>query len=171
MIDLQQPLDLDDPEAGAFLDGIQGNILRRHGRDFARTLLLRMSGDAGAARRWIATFAAERVTSAGAAVRQAQAWREAGGPGEPFAMFALAPTVPRARLHRRAAAHAGRPVQPPVRRAVLPARHEGPGHDRAAAGQRPRRVRAGSRPTSRRSTRWCCWPTTTRSGCDRPSPR
>ncbi|MGI5127025.1 Dyp-type peroxidase [Pseudonocardia sp. CA-107938] len=91
MIDLQQPLDLDDPEAEAFLDGIQGNILRSHGRDFSAHLLLRMAGDAEAARRWITAFATERVTSAATALRQTRAFREYGGPGAPFALFALAP--------------------------------------------------------------------------------
>ncbi|MDQ4117403.1 MAG: peroxidase [Actinomycetota bacterium] len=90
MIDLQAPLDLDDPEAADFLAGIQGNILRGHGRDFSAVLLLRVAGDAAAARQWIAGFAAEKVTSAGAARRQARAWRTEAGPGEPFAMVALA---------------------------------------------------------------------------------
>jgi hypothetical protein len=49
MIDLERALDLDQPDAGEFLEGIQGNILTGHGRS-------------------IAGFA-ERVTTAGAARR------------------------------------------------------------------------------------------------------
>jgi len=90
MTDLQQPLDLDDPGAEEFLDGIQGNILRSHGRNFSAHLILRISGEVAAARRWIAVFTAERVTSAAAALRQTTTFRRTGGPGEPFVMVALA---------------------------------------------------------------------------------
>ena len=34
-ISLNEPLDLSAPDASAFLDGIQGNILKSHGRNAA----------------------------------------------------------------------------------------------------------------------------------------
>jgi Dyp-type peroxidase family len=89
MIDLDRPLDLDDPEAADFLAGIQGNIVKGHGRDFTVHVLLRFDADRPAVRRWIAGFAADHVTTAEAARRATLAWHDSGGPGEPFAMFLL----------------------------------------------------------------------------------
>ena len=89
---LEALLDLEDPGADAFLEGIQGNIIKAHGRNFTRHVLLRMTGDGPAVRRWIARFAAEHVTSAQEQRRQRDAWRAHGGVGEPFAMFLLAPS-------------------------------------------------------------------------------
>jgi deferrochelatase/peroxidase EfeB len=89
MIDLDRPLDLDDPEADDFLAGIQGNIVKGHGRDFTAHVLLRMGQDVPAVRRWIADLAADRVTTAQAARRATLAWHGTGGPGEPFAMVLL----------------------------------------------------------------------------------
>jgi Dyp-type peroxidase family len=92
MTNLEDPLDLEeDPEADTFLEGIQGNIIKGHGRDFTRHLLLKMTGDPPAVRRWIARFAADHVTSAQEQRRQRDAFRAHGGPGKPFAMFLLAP--------------------------------------------------------------------------------
>jgi Dyp-type peroxidase family len=91
MIDLDATLDLKDPEAGEFLRGIQGNIIKGHGRDNTRHLLLRMIGNPQAVGRWIAWFTTEHVTSAHAARRSTLAWRAQGGAGERFAMFLLAP--------------------------------------------------------------------------------
>jgi Dyp-type peroxidase family len=54
-------------------------------------ILLRMIGDVRAVRLWITDFATERVTSAEASRQQTLTWRALGGPGEPFAMFLLAP--------------------------------------------------------------------------------
>jgi Dyp-type peroxidase family len=91
MINLNSILHLDDPEAESFMEGIQGNIIKGHGRDFTRHILLRMTGDPQAVRRWIVDFAAQRVTSAAAARRSTDAWKAQEGPGEPFAMFLLSP--------------------------------------------------------------------------------
>lgn len=88
MIDLDGPLDLDDPEAAGFLAGIQGNIVKGHGRDFTAHLLLRFGDDPAAVRRWV-TGVADRVTTAAAARRSTAAWHAAGGAGEPFAMVLL----------------------------------------------------------------------------------
>jgi Dyp-type peroxidase family len=91
MVKLEDPLDLEDSRADAFLEGIQGNIIKGHGRDFTRHLLLRMTGDPAAVGRWIARYAAEDVTSAKEQQRQRDAFRVHGGPGERFAMFLLSP--------------------------------------------------------------------------------
>ena len=88
---LEALLDLRDPGADTFLEGIQGNIIKGHGRDFTRHLLLKMTGAPPAVRRWIAGFAAEHVTSAQEQRQQRDAWRADGGAGESFAMFLLAP--------------------------------------------------------------------------------
>jgi Dyp-type peroxidase family len=90
-IRLDTLLDLRDPEGDKFLEDIQGNIIKGHGRDFTRHLLLKMTGDPAAVKRWIAGFAAEHVTSAQEQRRQRDAWRARGGPGERFAMFLLSP--------------------------------------------------------------------------------
>ena len=90
-IRLDAVLDLQDQGADTFLEGIQGNIIKGHGRNFTRHLLLKMTGDPPAVRRWIARFAAEHVTTAEEQRRQRDAFRAHGGAGEPFAMFLLAP--------------------------------------------------------------------------------
>ena len=89
MIDRDRALDLDDPEAGEFLAGVQGNIVKGHGRDFTAHVLLRMGQDVAAVRRWITAFVADQVTTAEAARRATLAYHDIGGPGEPFAMFVL----------------------------------------------------------------------------------
>lgn len=91
MIDLTRPLDLDHPDAGAFLQGIQGNITKGHGRVRTAHILLTMTGAPAAARNWVAGFAAQEVTTAYHARRATVAWKAEGGPGEPFAIFLLAP--------------------------------------------------------------------------------
>lgn len=88
---LEALLDLKEPGADTFLEGIQGNIIKGHGRDFTRHLLLKMTGDPPAVKRWIARFAAEHVTSAQEQRRQREAQRAHGGPGESVAMLLLAP--------------------------------------------------------------------------------
>lgn len=93
MIDINSndPLDLNDPEASQFLGGIQGNIVKGHGRDFTAHLILKMTGGQQAVKSWITKFADAHVTTAAIAKRQTAAWRAAKGKGEPFAMFLLAP--------------------------------------------------------------------------------
>jgi deferrochelatase/peroxidase EfeB len=91
MIDLTRPLDLDHPGADAFLRGIQGNIIKGHGRVRTAHILLKMTGDPASVRSWVADFTAQQVTTAYRALQAAIAWRAEGGFGEPFAMFLLAP--------------------------------------------------------------------------------
>jgi hypothetical protein len=49
-ISLDAPLDLQAPEASAFLSGIEGNILKSHGRDHAAHVFRTFESDASAAR-------------------------------------------------------------------------------------------------------------------------
>lgn len=91
MTDLTRPLDLDHPGADAFLQGIQGDIIKGHGRVRTAHILLAMTGDPAAVRSWVADFAAQQVTTAHRARQAAIAWRAEGGFGEPFAMLLLAP--------------------------------------------------------------------------------
>lgn len=91
MIDLTRPLDLDHPDADAFLHSIQGNIIKGHGRVRTAHILLTMTGDPAAVRSWVADFAAREVTTAYGARQATITWKAQGGPGEPFAMFLLAP--------------------------------------------------------------------------------
>ena len=91
MIDINLPLDLNDAEASQFLSGIQGNIIKGHGRDFTAHLILKMTGPPQTVKSWIAKFASQRVTSAATARRQTVVWRDVKDKGDPFAMFLLAP--------------------------------------------------------------------------------
>jgi deferrochelatase/peroxidase EfeB len=88
MVSINQPLDLDDPDASGFLDGIQGNILKPHARDHALHLLVRFGGDQAACRRWIVEFSRTHLTSA-QTQRQQTANFKAQGDGGTFANLAL----------------------------------------------------------------------------------
>jgi len=74
MITLDKSLDLDDPEATAFLQRIQGNILKSHGRDHVNLLFLQFS-DPRPIPAWIAEFARTRITSAQQQREDTQRWR------------------------------------------------------------------------------------------------
>ena len=50
MVSLDAPLDRGDPQAGAFLDGLQGNILKAHARDHAVHFVIRFGADQAASR-------------------------------------------------------------------------------------------------------------------------
>jgi membrane protein DedA with SNARE-associated domain len=91
MVDIESVLDHSVPDGEAFLDGIQGNIVKGHGRDHTAHILLRMSGPAGDVASWISDFKRDHVTSAGEGLRQTQRWIAGGrtGTGEPFAMLLL----------------------------------------------------------------------------------
>jgi deferrochelatase/peroxidase EfeB len=93
MVTLTELLDLNDADADAFLEGIQGNIVKGHGRDFTRHVFMRFGEDVAAVRRFLARFTAEHVTTAAAARRATLAWHETGGSGEPFGMVAVPATT------------------------------------------------------------------------------
>lgn len=66
-IKLDTPADQVDVEAAQFapmLQNLQANILKPHGRDFARHIFLQFTGSRGVVRHWIKEFVAPRVTSA-----------------------------------------------------------------------------------------------------------
>ncbi len=88
MITLDQPLDLDDPGADAFLDRIQGNILKGHGRPLSAQVVLRFTSDPSAIRSSVAQMARHTLTSALQQRHSAQR-RAQTGDGGPFAMLAL----------------------------------------------------------------------------------
>ncbi len=92
MIPLDQPLDLDAPDAAAFLAGLQGNILSSHGRDHTAHIFVRFGADAASCRAWLADLAAHRVTSAADQQVQRRAYKAHGGPGELFASLLLSQT-------------------------------------------------------------------------------
>jgi Dyp-type peroxidase family len=90
MINLSQPLDLDDIHAPTFLQNLQGNIIKGHGRNFTAHLIIKLIGNVPAARQWIASFAKDILTTAYAAKQMTQAWKaDEATPGEPFFMFLL----------------------------------------------------------------------------------
>lgn len=89
MISLDEPLDTERPEGIAFLRGLQGNILKSHGRDFATHVFVTFGPGAEKARAWLADFAKTRVTSATRQKRQRDAWVTEGGAGELFASLLL----------------------------------------------------------------------------------
>lgn len=68
-----QEVDLTQPEYSALLDNLQSNIIWSHGRDHARHLFIRFNGTPAAARTWIRTKVAPRVTSAKQQRQQAAA--------------------------------------------------------------------------------------------------
>ena len=89
--ELNSPIDPNTTGGKALLEGIQGNIVQAHGREYAALLLIRLKDEAGAsgkARRWIASFADRKVTSA------YDEWRKrkkasSAGTSDPFAMVLL----------------------------------------------------------------------------------
>jgi len=89
-ISLDRSLDTSLPESIAFLAGLQGNILKSHGRDFAAHIFLTFAPDAARSRTWLADFARISVTSATRQKRHRDAWVAQTGPGELFASVGLA---------------------------------------------------------------------------------
>ncbi len=64
-VDLTQTnLEPADPQYQPLLEDLQGNILKSHERDYSAHIFVRFKPDAQAAKKWIACFAEEFVTSA-----------------------------------------------------------------------------------------------------------
>jgi Dyp-type peroxidase family len=89
MIPLDQPLDLTHSDAPAFLAGLQGNILKSHGRDNAAHLFVRFGPQIAQARTWLAFAASTLVTSAAKQQDQALRWKLAGSTGDCFGAVLL----------------------------------------------------------------------------------
>lgn len=88
MIDLSKPLTWDDPDTPEFLAGIQGNIIKSHGRYHTVHLMLEFRAEPALLREWIANFARSEVTSELARHES----KLADGDGGLFTMFSLSAT-------------------------------------------------------------------------------
>src|SRR5262245_54370470 len=88
MVSMNEPLDLNDPDAAPFLEGIQGNILKPHARDHAVHLLVRFGGHQPACRAWIVEFSKSQVTTAQTQRGQTAAFKSRGDGGT-FATLGL----------------------------------------------------------------------------------
>ncbi len=89
MIDLDQELDLNSTDADDFLSGIQGNIIKGHGRNHTTHVFVTFPAETETVKKWIAEFAANHVTSAAKQLGQSKAWRASKDDGETFACFLL----------------------------------------------------------------------------------
>jgi hypothetical protein len=86
-VDLSKPIDANDPEAVTLLAGIQGNLLKTHGRDHTAHVFVRFAPTKAPPRKWISSVP---VTSAADQAAQTSRFRLQGGRGEPFADLLLA---------------------------------------------------------------------------------
>ena len=86
-LDLTKPakqVKFDDPPYAAMLNNLQANILGSHGRDHARHLFIRFTGDRAAVRAWIKTKVAPNVTTASQQRKQAKDRADAKAAGNTF---------------------------------------------------------------------------------------
>jgi deferrochelatase/peroxidase EfeB len=86
---LKAPLDRTQPDAQRFMERVQGNIIKGHGRHHAAHVFVKFGADVGAARGWIAGPMSRRLTLAKPQAAQTARWRNVRGPGEPFFAFFL----------------------------------------------------------------------------------
>jgi deferrochelatase/peroxidase EfeB len=84
MPDLAQPLDPAAPDAAAFLETIQGNILKSHGRDHTAHVFVRFNASRAQARAWCVNLAHRDVVSASGQEAQTRAWRADNAASELF---------------------------------------------------------------------------------------
>src|SRR4051812_34150076 len=93
MINLENPVTPhpNDPDLGALMSNLQGNILKGHGRDHTVNLFLRFNDSASQAerRRGLGRFAERLVTSAAVQHSQATELRQLGVPGDLFCNLML----------------------------------------------------------------------------------
>ena len=86
---LAAPLDLARPEAPAFRAGIQGNILKGHGRDHVALIFAAFQANGKKTRAWLAGPLRRRMNSAASQSNETARWRAARDGGTPFVAFFL----------------------------------------------------------------------------------
>jgi len=86
---LNNPLDTTEADARAFMQRVQGNILKGHARAHTAHVFMTFNADVQAARAWIADALSDRLTSAQAQDQQTQLWKATRDLGEPFFAFFL----------------------------------------------------------------------------------
>lgn len=84
MVEINQPLDWAASDAEAFMQGLQGNIVKGHGRDHTAHVFVTFPEDSSGVRSWIVEYAINRITTAAEQRAQSKAREQAGGPGKPF---------------------------------------------------------------------------------------
>ena len=80
---------LDETRDRALLEGLQGNILKGHGRDFAKYLILSLPGDSSRAKQLVGVLASTYVKSAATQFDEAAEFRKSQSPGAPFGCLLL----------------------------------------------------------------------------------
>src|SRR5450755_1683730 len=86
---LKFPLDETTLDAQKFMERVQGNIIKGHGRHHSAHLFLRFGPDKKAVRAWIVGEMCPRLTSAKRQAAQTAGWRAVRDAGEPFFAFFL----------------------------------------------------------------------------------
>jgi deferrochelatase/peroxidase EfeB len=86
---LKAALDQTQSDAQQFMERVQGNIIKGHGRHHAAHVFVKFGADVAAARAWIAGAMLHRLTLAKPQAAQTARWRAVRGPGEPFFAFLL----------------------------------------------------------------------------------
>jgi Dyp-type peroxidase family len=86
---LKNPLDTTQADAQAFMQRVQGNILKGHSRAHTAHVFMTFNANVQAARAWIAGALSKRLTSAHAQEQQTQQWKAKRDLGEPFFAFFL----------------------------------------------------------------------------------
>jgi deferrochelatase/peroxidase EfeB len=86
---LKDPLDENTPDGLKFMQRVQGNLIKGHGRHHSALLFLRFGPDVKAVRAWIAHEMCPRLAHARRQAAQTEGWRVARGVGEPFFAFFL----------------------------------------------------------------------------------
>ena len=86
---LKNPLDTTQADAQAFMERVQGNILKGHARAHTAQVFMALNSHVAAARAWIAGALSNRLTSAQAQDEQIQQYRTKHDLGESFFAFFL----------------------------------------------------------------------------------
>jgi len=118
-LDISKPIDADDPDAKRLLAGLQGNILKSHGRDHSVLVFFQFS-DRKLAARWIREVA-QTVTTALRHVEEARRFSSFRIPGSLFVNVFLSATgmkhlglkTPRSEAFTAGAADAGKRLADP----------------------------------------------------------